>query len=295
MIRRVLIATDFSETSEGAVKWAVEIAREHEAEVRLLHALRVPSLSTPLVPIPPDLDLDLQQKATARLEEIEVKLRDSGRPVSSEVRQEEPARAIAAGAQEWPADLLVMGTHGSTGLEHLLLGSVAERVIAIAPCPVLAVHPGDYDRHRALRRILVPTDFSDEARRAAETALELVGARVKGELVLLHAYHMPVEYTAYGALPTSVRFLDDIAEASKAELAKWATDLTRRGWQVTATVEEGAPAGVIQRVAEERQVDLVAMGTHGRGGWKGVVLGSIAKRVVQHAPCPVLTVRRRES
>jgi nucleotide-binding universal stress UspA family protein len=295
MIRRVLIATDFSETSEGAVKWAVEIAREHEAEVRLLHALRVPSLSTPLVPIPPDLDLDLQQKATARLAEIEVKLRDSGRPVSSEVRQEEPARAIAAGAQEWPADLLVMGTHGSTGLEHLLLGSVAERVIAIAPCPVLAVHPGDYDRHRALRRILVPTDFSDEARRAAETALELVGARVKGELVLLHAYHMPVEYTAYGALPTSVRFLDDIAEASKAELAKWATDLTRRGWQVTATVEEGAPAGVIQRVAEERQVDLVAMGTHGRGGWKGVVLGSIAKRVVQHAPCPVLTVRRRES
>ena len=295
MIGKVLVATDFSETSEGALRWGLEIAREHEAEVRLVHALRLPSPSTPLVPIPPDLHLDLQQRATARLEEIEAGLREAGYRVSAEVRHDEPAQGIRVAAESWGADLVVIGTRGLTGLEHLLLGSVAERVIAVSPCPVFCVHPGDYDRHRALRRVLVPTDFSDEARRSAELALELVGARHKGELTLVHAYHIPVEYTAYGAVPTSARFLEEISEAAKAELDKWATELSQRGWRVTTAVEEGAPSAVIQRVAKDREVDLIAMGTHGRGGLKGFILGSNAKRVVQHAPCPVLTVRREDS
>jgi len=294
MIRKVLVATDFSETSEGALRWGVEIAREHDAEVRLMHALRLPSPSTPLVPIPPDLHLDLQQRAVARLEEIEAGLREAGYRVSTEVRQEEPAEAVRTAAASWGADLVVIGTRGMSRLEHLLLGSVAERVVSVAPCPVFAVHPGDLDRHRPLRKILVPTDFSDEARRAAETALDLVSARTaRGELILVHAYYIPVEYTAYGAMPTTWDFLKDIENASKAELDKWATELSSRGWTVTSVVEEGAPASVIQRLAKEREVDLIAMGTHGRSGLMGLVLGSIAKRVVGDAPCPVLTVRRQ--
>ncbi|HVR30573.1 MAG TPA: universal stress protein [Thermoanaerobaculia bacterium] len=291
MIRKVLVATDFSETSEGALRWGVEIAREHEAELRLMHALRLPSASTPLVPIPPDLHLDMQQRAAARLEEVETRLREAGSRVSTEIRDDDPAQGIRVAAEGWGADLVVIGTRGLSGLEHLLLGSVAERVIAVSPCPVLSVHHGDYDRHRALRRILVPTDFSEEAQRSAELALELVGARVKGELILVHAYHIPVEYTAYGGAPTSVRFLEEISEAAKGELDRWAAELSRRGWKVTTAVEEGAPAPAIQRVAKDREVDLIAMGTHGRGGLKGFFLGSTAKRVVQHGPCPVLTVR----
>ena len=295
MIQKILVATDFSETSEGALRWGLELAKEHGAEVRLLHALLLPSPATPLVPIPPDLHLELQQKAIARLEAAENGLRQAGYRVSSEVRHEAAAEAIRAAASAWSADLLVIGTRGMSALEHLMLGSVAERAISVAPCPALAVHPDDYDRHRPLRRILVPTDFSDEASRAAEAALELVGARVKGELILVHAYHIPVDYAAYGALPASWNFLEEVADAAKAELDKWATELSGRGWKVATVVEAGAPSVAIRRLATDREVDLIAMGTHGRGALKALVLGSNAKRVLQHAPCPVLTVRRRDS
>jgi nucleotide-binding universal stress UspA family protein len=295
MIRKILVATDFSETSEGALRWGLELAREHGAEVRLLHALRLPSPSTPLVPIPPDLHLDLQQKAVSRLEQIETKLRQEGHRCSTEVRHEQPADAVRLASNEWGADLVVIGTRGMSRLEHLLLGSVAERIVTSSPCPVLAVHPDDYDQHRALRRILVPTDFSEEARRAAESALELVSGAQKGELVLVHSYHVPVEYSAYGALPVSAQFLTSIADAARVELDKWAGELRGRGWTVTTALEEGPPSSVIQRLAADRAVDLIAMGTHGRGGFAELVLGSNAKRVLQHAPCPVLVVRRARS
>jgi nucleotide-binding universal stress UspA family protein len=293
MIRRVLVGTDFSETSEGALRWGVDLARAHDGEVKMLHALRLPSLATPYVPVPPEIDIELERKAVDRLAAIEGELRNAGSNISTEVRHDDPASALRDAATEWNADLLVIGTRGQSRLEHLLLGSVAERVISMSPVPVLSVHPEDYDRHRPLRKILVPTDFSDEARRSAEVALDLIGARVKGELILVHAYHIPVEYSAYGSLPTNWNFIEDASKASKNELDIWAGELSSSGWKVTTEVDEGPAASVIERVARDREVDLIAMGTHGRGALRELVLGSVAKRVIHSAPCPVLTVRRR--
>lgn len=294
MIRRVLIGTDFSETSEGALRWGLEIARAHDAEVMLVHALRLPSLATPYIPIPPDIDVELERKATDRLAEIARGFSGGGRKISTEIRHDEPAAALRDAATEGKADLVVIGTRGQSRLEHLLLGSVAERVIAASPVPVLSVHFEDFDRHRPLRRILVPTDFSDESRRSAAAALDLIGARGKGELILVHAYHLPVEYSAYGALPMNWNFVAEAEAASKRELEVWGRELSASGWTVTTEVAEGSAAGVVERLARERDVDLVAMGTHGRGALTELVMGSVAKHVVHRAPCPVLTVRRRE-
>ncbi len=125
-------------------------------------------------------------------------------------------------------------------------------------------------------------------------ALDLIGARGKGELILVHAYHIPVEYSAYGVLPTNWNFMEEASRAAGTELDKWATELSASGWKVTTEVAEGPPASVIERLAKEREVDLIAMGTHGRGVLRELVLGSVAKRVVHRAPCPVLTVRRQQ-
>jgi nucleotide-binding universal stress UspA family protein len=293
MIQRVLIGTDFSETSDAALQWGVEISRAHGAAVMLVHALRLPSFVTPYVPVPPDIDVELERKALDRLTEIERRVADGGTKVTTAIRHDDPASALRDAALEGNADLVVVGTRGHSRLEHLLLGSVAERVISIVPVPVLAVHPEDFDRHRPLRRVLVPTDFSAEARRSAQVALDLIGARGKGELILVHAYHMPIEYAAYGTLPVNWNFVEEASRAAKSELGKWATELSASGWKVTTETAEGPPALVIERLAKEREVDLIAMGTHGRSGLRELVLGSVAKRVVQHAPCPVLTVRRQ--
>jgi nucleotide-binding universal stress UspA family protein len=294
MIQRVLIGIDFSETSEAALQWGLAIARAHDAEVALIHALRLPSFVTPYVPIPPDIDVELERRAIDRLAEIERRVAGGGAKVTTAIRHDDPASALRDAALEGKADLVVVGTRGQSALEHLLLGSVAERVISIVPVPVLAVHPEDFDRHRPLRRVLVPTDFSAEARRSAQVALDLIGARGKGELILAHAYHMPVEYSAYGALATNWNFAEEASRAAKSELGKWETELSGSGWKVTTEAAEGPPAAVIQRLAKEREVDLIAMGTHGRSGLRELVLGSVARRVVQHAPCPVLTVRREQ-
>jgi len=294
MIQRVLVGTDFSETSEGALRWGLAIARANGAEVMVLHALRLPSLATPYLPVPPEIDLEMEQKALERLAEIEQRLAADGSQVATEIRHDEPAAALRDAAVEHQADLVVIGTRGQSRLEHLLLGSVAERVISVSPVPVLSVHAEDFDRHRPLRRVLVPTDFSEEALRSARVALELLGARAKGELVLVHAYHIPVEYSAYGSLPTNWKFLEEAPRVAQSELDKWSKELSASGWKVTTEVGEGPPATVIERLAKEHDVDLIAMGTHGRSTLRELVLGSVAKRVLQRAPCPVLTVRRRE-
>ena len=94
-----------------------------------MHALRLPSFATPYVPIPPEIDLELERKALDRLAEIERRLGAAGFKVRTEIRHDEPASALRDAALEGKADLVVIGTRGLSRLEHLLLGSVAERVI----------------------------------------------------------------------------------------------------------------------------------------------------------------------
>ena len=197
-------------------------------------------------------------------------------------------------ATEVGASLLVIGTTGMSGLAHLLLGSTAERVVQHAPCPVLSVHAGDAEAVRPIRSILLPTDFSRDALSAAPIAVDVLGCS-PDRLTLLHAFHLPVEYTAYGAIPTGLAFEEDVGGVAEQRLEEVATELTRDGLTVDSVAREGYPPEVIVEVAREIDADVIAMGTHGRSGLTHLLLGSNAERVVQHASCPVLTVRHPES
>ena len=96
MIRKVLIGVDFSETSEGGLRWGAEIARAQHAKLILVHALRLPSIATPYVPVPPDLDIELEQQVNGRLAEIETPARRlRALQLETEIRHDDPAVAIA--------------------------------------------------------------------------------------------------------------------------------------------------------------------------------------------------------
>ena len=290
-IQTILVATDFSDTAKAGVDWAIELAGALDARIELIHALLVPSRATDFVPSPPDFTEALQEAASGRLNEITGRVKEMGIEVTSELKLGVPSQVILDSAAEKKADLIVIGTRGLSGLRHLLLGSTAERVVQHSECPVLTVHPGDTDKHRAINTILVPTDFSRDAESAYLAALSLLGSEPNAKIVLLHVYHLPYEYTAYGTIPTSIDYFKDVEGAAEERLAALAEELRQQGFNVETLAREGFPPEVILAEAETANADLIAMGTHGRTGLAHLVLGSTAERVVQRARCPVLTVR----
>ena len=290
-LRTILAATDFSETAATGLDWAIELAKNHGARIELVHALLVPSRATDFVPSPPDPTEELQAAASVRLNEITDRVRAAGVEVESDLRLGIPSQIIIDSAREKDVDLIVIGTRGLTGLRHLLLGSTAERVVQHADCPVLTVHPADKDRHDKIRTVLVPTDFSRDAETAYFAAMKLIGPDRDAKIVLVHVYHLPYEYTAYGTIPTSLDYFKDVEGAAEERLSSLARELREQGFDVETAAREGFPPEVILAEAAAVGADLIAMGTHGRTGFAHLVLGSTAERVVQRASCPVLTVR----
>ncbi len=145
-----------------------------------------------------------------------------------------------------------------------------------------------------IERILVPVDFSDHARAVLEWAAHLAeehGSRI----LLLHVYHLPVEFQQLEGAYLPADFWSNVKSEAEQQLGVEAEELRGRGLEVEALVREGYPATVIVEEACTRRADLVVIGTHGHTGLKHLLLGSIAERVVQKAPCPVLTVKSSES
>jgi universal stress protein A len=144
-IRRVLAPTDFSDSSEPAVRYAAELAEKFGAELTLLHVVQdltlvVPDVMMPLPVAAPAVE-DMVAGARAGIAKMVEKLGLQKLNPTAEVRMGAPAAEIVAAAADLKADLLCIGTHGRTGIAHFLLGSVAERIVRHAPCPVLTVRP----------------------------------------------------------------------------------------------------------------------------------------------------------
>lgn len=291
----ILVPTDFSETAQAAADWALEIARTQGATVHLLHVLTLPAPRPHYAPAPPDLQQALQKAAVEQLDAEAERLAGRGIEVVTDLEIGIPSQVIVHFSEKLAPALMVIGTRGLTGLSHLLLGSTAERVVQHSRCPVLTIHPEDAGKHRTLSTIVVPTDFSSDAELAIHASRRLLEPLEENtRLVLVHAFNLPVEYTAYGPIPTSVSYLEDTGLEAQEHLDRLAAELRGEGLTVETVAREGYPPEVIVSEAERIGADLIAMGTHGRSGLAHLLLGSTAERVVQKAPCPVMTVRRQE-
>lgn len=149
----------------------------------------------------------------------------------------------------------------------------------------------------AIRRILVPTDFSTSAARALDLAFEL-GSPTRAEIVLLYAVE-PVPYTTapdiYGPVsPYAFDYLTEQEQWARTKLAKMTKRLRGRRMAVHAVVQTGAPYAVILETAARLAVDLIVMGTQGRTGLSHLLIGSVAEKVVRLATCPVVTVGTKQ-
>lgn len=289
--RTILVPTDFSEGAGAALDWALALAKESGGTVHLLHAYEIPLGTIPPygIEVPPSMLTDVRDAAARRLEQVAQKVRARDVACESQLVHGLAATSIVEAARAIHADAIVMGTRGLTGVKHVLLGSVAERVVRTAPCAVLTVRPGAGSVTQ-FDHVLVPVDFSTHSETALGVAIEL--AKEHGsELHLLHAYELPASVTmTYGlALPESV--WKGVQEAGAARLAELAAQARAAEVRVKLHLVTGPASDAIVDNATALHADLVVMGTRGLTGLKHVVLGSVAERAIRLAPCPVLTVK----
>ncbi len=289
--RLVLAATDFSPAAERAVAWAVELAAQRRAELRLVHAL-VPPGATELAPhLGWTLTEELLAVARQRLAELALPLRQRVPEVTLEVELGSAAEVVLAAARAHRPELLVVGTRGLRGWRHVLLGSTAARVLAHASCPVLAVHETDAGLPHGGMKLLVATDFSDDADRALDAAVRLLPEAI-AEVVLLHAFAAPLPAATPEAYLDG-ELVDKLRRSAEEGLAEAAAKLHVAGLHVHTELRDGYPPEVIAQTASDLGADLVVMGTRGRGGIAHLLLGSNAERAIQHVHCPLLVLPRR--
>ena len=197
---------------------------------------------------------------------------------------------ILSFAQERKTDLIVMGTHGRRGFDRLVLGSVTNRVLRRAPCPVLAIsQPAEriYDRSveecstsTTLNRILFCTDFSENSERALSYAVS-AAQEYDAELILMHVLEQTQSLAKKkAAIATATEQLDKLIPQGK-----------RKTLNIKTVVRTGKPYQQIIQLVKEAQIDTVVMGVRGRGTLDQAIFGSTTYRVLQLGSCPVLAVR----
>jgi len=288
-IRNVLYLTDFSPSSEAALPFAIAVARKYAASVEVLHVL------TPVIPESCS-DAIKADEALAEAEIERVRPRIVGvRCKTTLARNMGLWEAIERAIMEHHIDLIVAGTHGRTGVPKLLLVSVAEEVFRRSPVPVLTVGPHGRENTANCTRfnqVLFATDFSTESEAAAAYAVSLAQEN-SAHLIVLNVMRKsgprnPAEVKAFEASVawTTERLYQsvpsDAALCNPAEIV----------------VEYGEPADRIVEVARERGSDVIVLGVRNATGHLGAATHlerATAHKVVIHSPCPVLTVRPRET
>ena len=289
--QRILCATDFSPTGERAQRAAVALARRFAAELHLLYV---------------QVLLDDPHLAEERRDEIQRLLATADRErrmaLEAAVRgRTDPthchvvtglsaADGIVRTCTQLTCDLIVLGTHGRRGLSHLLLGSVAERVVRTAPVPVVTVRPDGLVPEAGIARILVPHDFSEHSAAAVRTAASWAQA-TNAELTLLHVVEPVVYPEFYSADLLPDKLIGRLRERSQAALDEAAAELLG-GVHAHTRVQVGRAGDSIVAEAQPDAYDLVVMGTRGLSAIEHLLLGSVAESVLRRCPVPLLTVRK---
>lgn len=290
---RILCPVDLSAASAHAFEYAAVLARWYDAKLTVLHVCN--PIAIPAVDfVPPVAAATAPELTEEELAEALRDVRDSlnlERAADVRIQPGAPARQILACAAALPADLIVIGTHGHGGFERLLLGSVTEKVVRQAPCPVLTVPLRTTPPIAAVfSRILVPTDFSETSLAALEVAYSLA-RQTDADVTVLHVFEW-LETPPPGRAAGFAAF----REAAECDARKHLDALVpqqARDWCHPRTqIARGKPHQEIVRIAQETNADAIVMGVHGHNPLDRWLFGSTTNQVVRHASCPVLTIRR---
>ena len=294
MITTVLVPTDFSDAAYKALHYGAALVRRLGAD---LHVVNVSETDfTAPGPAAPGIDALNPETIEARALKRQLeRVIGPDIPTAFHGRTGRAFDQIVRCARELAADLIVMSTHGRTGLSRMFLGSNAERVVQHSSTPVLVVRRGerlviDQKSPLEIKKVLVPVDFSASSAEGVNYALKF-GRQFGASLVLFHSFEVPEFVTVdrigvYNSPPTS-EYARSAAQDQMREFVK-SFDFGEAGFETQITV--GRAAEEICDYAEKQGIDLIITSTHGRTGLLHVLIGSVAEHVVRYARSPVLVV-----
>jgi nucleotide-binding universal stress UspA family protein len=296
-VNRILCPVDLSEASAAALHVALWLARWYGARVTVPHIVSfgIPPAPFGMVSV---LTLTPEQRdeEEGRLRAFIAAAEPGGVEVAGELREGRPISEVLRIAGDEAAVLIVMGTHGRTGFEHLLMGSTTERVLRKAECPVLTLRAGTRpdpvgsSRSAPFRRILCAVDFSPASLEGVKYALSLAGES-GGRLTLLHVVEWIVDLSVAGvAGAEAAMYQGQHRDAAVKRLADVVPNDARTWCEIEETVAIGRSYETILDTALKTEADLIVIGTQGRKRFMKHVLGATADHVVRAAECPVLTV-----
>lgn len=289
-IEQILVPTDFSENAQHAVDYAIELGKRCSAKLHLLHTPVIPTyLLMDLSYSPgPEAVTRILNDSQETLDKQAQRIADAGVEHFTAIREGTVHEVIRDYAKEHGVDLVVVGTHGRTGVSKLMYGSVTERVIKTVHTPILVVPP---QGGQTPSSIVVSYDFSGPSKRAAEVGSAL-HAVFGGPLHLVHSYlDVWGEYTDRGAV------VGEAAEKRREALRLGLQEMLESDAKQVFTegpgplethLVTGDPADSILQVAKDVGGTLICAGTTGKTGIERLLIGSVARRLLQDSPVPLL-------
>jgi universal stress protein E len=288
-LKKIVVGHDLRSGGDLALSSAAVLAGRCGAALRLVHVveeLHFYQRMSHTLQSPYTLE-EIAQTTGAKLQALAARPDLAGLRVEYEVRTGKPFVELIIARRAWQADLIVVG--GASQQEAHLLGSTSERVVRKATVPVMVAKTG---LRAGAKTFLVPTDFSECAKKAAHEAL-MLAASFSGQVIFFHAVDLYPLY-AYPYTDEMDAFVPLAAPSLEELESEWqdflsGLPLKKVDWE--KYTEEGEAATAILRQAEQKRIDLIVMGTHGRTGLEYMLLGSVAEKVVRRASCPILTIR----
>jgi len=273
-MKKILVPCDFSKPAVNAFRFALDIAARSRAEVHMLHVIELPAIHDPIImPVisfEKEFLTELKEKADAEFTKLLTRYKAPRVTVKTDVAFGSPSRMIADYIKKKRIDLVLMGTHGTTGLREYLIGSNAEKIVRNATVPVLVVK--DVVKG-PIRNIVFPNTLETEKQTTLIKRVQELQAFFKAKIHILYV-NTPTNFTA-----------DNI---TLDRLKQFAKQYAFRNYSLNVYNYPFEESGILQ-FTNSIKGDLIAMGTHGRTGLAHFLNGSLAEDVVNHAKYPIWT------
>jgi len=268
-LEKLLLPTDGSKFSEGAIREAINLAKNCSSKI---FVLSVVEMNPEFEALAPEIIEKMERETRQHLESVKSRALKEGVDCEIIVHEgEEPYRYIVDEAAKKQVEMIIMGRRGRTGLKRLMMGSVTARVIGHSPCKVLVIPE---TAKVSYRNILIATDGSKYSDAAALEAIS-IAKRCGSDLIALSVA------TKDKDLPSAKKSVEKISQIAEKEGLKSKTMTPR-----------GTPYNVIVETAEKKNADVIVVGSHGRTGLERLLMGSVTERVIGQANCAVLVVKK---